>query len=124
MKWITLPTGEDKPAWAGLFAAVSMLFVFVDPYQRGAPLIEWMWTGLAFAIFLALCTVGLIYWSRRHVVLRVVIAKDYNRALARPLFNCPACFERKEAQKPYRQAPATKEAAAGRASGTPGETRT
>jgi two-component system sensor histidine kinase DesK len=74
MKWITLPTGEDKPAWAGLFAAVSMLFVFVDPYQRGAPLIEWIWTGLAFAIFLALCTVGLIYWSRRHVVLRVVIA--------------------------------------------------
>ena len=37
-------------------------------------MIEWMWTGLAFAIFLVLCTVGLIYWSRRHVVLRVVIA--------------------------------------------------
>ena len=31
-------------------------------------------TALAFAIFLALCTVGLIYWSRRHVVLRVVVA--------------------------------------------------
>lgn len=29
-------------------------------------------------------------------VLRVVIAKDYNRVLARPLFNCPACFEKKE----------------------------
>ncbi len=51
------------------------------------------------------------------VVLRVVVAKDYNRALARPLFNCPACFERKEAQKPYRAAPATKkEDAAGRTS--------
>jgi two-component system sensor histidine kinase DesK len=74
MKWITLPTGENKPAWAGLFAAVSMLFVFVDPYQRHAPWIEWMWTGLAFAIFLALCTVGLIYWSRRRVILRVLIA--------------------------------------------------
>ena len=74
MKWITLPTGEDKPAWAGLFGAVSMLFVFVDPYQRGAPWIEWMWTGLAFAIFLGLCTIGLIYWSRRHVILRVVVA--------------------------------------------------
>lgn len=32
-------------------------------------------------------------------VLRVVIAKDYNRALARPLFNCPSCFEKKEQSK-------------------------
>ena len=30
------------------------------------------------------------------VVMRVVIAKDYNRSLSRPLFNCPDCFERKE----------------------------
>lgn len=30
------------------------------------------------------------------VVLRVVIAKDYNRALARPLFNCPDCFDQKD----------------------------
>lgn len=30
------------------------------------------------------------------VVMRVVVAKDYNRALARPLYNCPACFEKKE----------------------------
>ena len=33
------------------------------------------------------------------VVLRVVIAKDYNRSLARPLFNCPACYEEKEHHK-------------------------
>ena len=33
------------------------------------------------------------------VVLRVVIAKDYNRTLARPLFNCPKCFEKKEQSK-------------------------
>ena len=33
------------------------------------------------------------------VVMRVVIAKGYNRALARPLFNCPACFEKKEHAK-------------------------
>ena len=33
------------------------------------------------------------------VVLRVVIDKDYNRALARPLFNCPECFEKKEEAK-------------------------
>jgi len=35
------------------------------------------------------------------VVMRVVVAKDYNRALARPLYNCPACFEKKEHTKPY-----------------------
>ena len=34
------------------------------------------------------------------VVKRVVIAKDYNRSLARPIFNCPACFEKKERTKP------------------------
>ncbi|MBI4340868.1 MAG: hypothetical protein HY598_01140 [Candidatus Omnitrophica bacterium] len=33
------------------------------------------------------------------VVLRVVIAKDYNRSLARPIFNCPKCFEKKEQSK-------------------------
>jgi hypothetical protein len=26
----------------------------------------------------------------------VVVAKDYNRSLARPLFNCTSCFEKKE----------------------------
>ena len=35
------------------------------------------------------------------VVLRVVVAKDYNRMLARPIYNCPACFEQKERNKPY-----------------------
>ena len=33
------------------------------------------------------------------VVMRVVIDQGYNRALARPLYNCPACFEQKEAGK-------------------------
>lgn len=33
------------------------------------------------------------------VVMRVVIAKDYNRSLVRPLFNCPTCFEQKEQLK-------------------------
>ena len=33
------------------------------------------------------------------MILRVVIDKDYNRSLARPLFNCPACFEKKEQSK-------------------------
>ena len=33
------------------------------------------------------------------VVMRVVVAKDYNRALARAMYNCPACFEKKEQEK-------------------------
>ena len=33
------------------------------------------------------------------VVMRVVVAKGYNRSLARPLFNCPNCFEQKETSK-------------------------
>jgi len=31
--------------------------------------------------------------------MRVIIAKDYNRSLARPIFNCPSCFEKKEQSK-------------------------
>ena len=33
------------------------------------------------------------------VILRVMIAKDYNRSLARPIFNCPVCYENKEQRK-------------------------
>ena len=33
------------------------------------------------------------------VVMRVVVSKGYNRTLSRPLFNCPACFEKKEHSK-------------------------
>lgn len=32
-------------------------------------------------------------------VLRVMIASGYNRALARPLYNCSECFEKKEQAK-------------------------
>jgi two-component system sensor histidine kinase DesK len=51
-----------------------MIYLFVDPYQRAAPWSEWMWTGLAFAIFLVLCTITAIYWSQKHVMVRVCIA--------------------------------------------------
>ena len=37
------------------------------------------------------------------VVMRVVVAKGYNRSLARPMFNCPNCFEKKEQAKPSQQ---------------------
>jgi len=33
------------------------------------------------------------------LLMRVVIAKDYNRALARPIFNCLECFEKKEQER-------------------------
>jgi len=35
------------------------------------------------------------------VVMRVVVAKDYDRSLTRAVYNCPACYEQKEAMKPY-----------------------
>ncbi len=34
-------------------------------------------------------------------MMRVVIAKEYNRVLAKPVYNCPTCFEQKERAKPY-----------------------
>ena len=38
-------------------------------------------------------------------VLRVVINKDYDRMLARPLYNCRECFEKKEKSKASKQLP-------------------
>jgi len=32
------------------------------------------------------------------IVMRVVIAKDYDRSLARAVYNCPACYEKKESR--------------------------
>ena len=37
------------------------------------------------------------------IVMRVMIAQHYNRSLARPIFNCPACFEKKEQTKHVRE---------------------
>ena len=37
------------------------------------------------------------------MVMRVVVDKEYNRAMARAVYNCPACFERKEEEKKRRQ---------------------
>ena len=42
------------------------------------------------------------------VVMRVVIAEHYNRVLARAIFNCPDCFSKKEAAKPYAAAQQSK----------------
>ena len=32
-------------------------------------------------------------------VRRVVVDEDYDRMLAKPLYNCPECFQKKEASK-------------------------
>lgn len=69
-----LPTGAEKPSWAGMFGAVPVLYIFMDPYQQGAAWVEWMWTGLAFAIFLVLFALGAIYWSSRRIMQQVCIA--------------------------------------------------
>ncbi len=37
------------------------------------------------------------------MVMRVIVDKDYNRALARAFYNCPACFEQKEEEKQQRK---------------------
>ena len=37
------------------------------------------------------------------MVMRVVVARGYNRSLARPLFNCPACYAKKEQAKTTQQ---------------------
>ena len=47
------------------------------------------------------------------IVSRVVIDKDYNRANARPVYNCPECFERKNRE---RMAPPASEGDSGRKS--------
>jgi two-component system, NarL family, sensor histidine kinase DesK len=74
MKRFKLPTGPEKPSWAGLFGSVSMIYIFVDPYQRDAAWIEWLWTGLAFAAFFILCVIAAIYWSRKQIMAGVCIA--------------------------------------------------
>jgi hypothetical protein len=36
-------------------------------------------------------------------VSRVVIYVDYNKVAAKPMYNCPDCFAKKEQQKKYNQ---------------------
>ena len=37
--------------------------------------------------------------------MRVMVYKDYDRSLARPIYNCPECFAKKEKSKTYAQPP-------------------
>ena len=74
MEWPKLPTGADKPSWGGMLGALMVLYVFWDPYHKDADRVEWLWTGLAFAVFVSLVALGCIYWSRRRIVQAVCIA--------------------------------------------------
>ena len=68
MKLPALPTGDEKPSWAGLWGTVSMAYIFVEPYRNHAGWIEWTVTILAFLFFLFLCTVAAIYWAKSNVM--------------------------------------------------------
>lgn len=74
MKWPAIPTGADKPSWGGFFGTISMIYLFVDAYLRGASTTEWVWTAISFIIFMALCVVASLYWSRKRIMRRVCAA--------------------------------------------------
>ena len=63
MKWLDIPRGAEKPSWAGLFGAVPVLYVFWDPYQKGAGSTEWLLTALAVAASLALSVLASVLKS-------------------------------------------------------------
>jgi two-component system, NarL family, sensor histidine kinase DesK len=60
--------GDGKPAWGGLLWALPLAYILVDPYRRQADWLEWLITALALAAFLALYTLGLIFWRRKDVL--------------------------------------------------------
>jgi two-component system, NarL family, sensor histidine kinase DesK len=74
MKWPKIPSDENKPSWGGLVWSVPMAYVFVDPYQRQADWTVWALVGVGYATFMALYAMGLIYWSRKDVLLKVCVA--------------------------------------------------
>jgi two-component system, NarL family, sensor histidine kinase DesK len=81
MKWLEIPKGTEKPSWAGLFGAAPVLYIFWDPYQKGASWEEWVSTVLAFTIFLILAVLASLYWARQRVM-QVVCAGMAMLALA------------------------------------------
>jgi len=56
------------PAWGGLLWAIPLAYLLVDPYRRQAEWLEWLITSVALLAFLALYTVGLVYWRRKEIV--------------------------------------------------------
>lgn len=73
MKSFKLPRDQWEPAWGGLFGAVPVAWIFWGPYHAQAEVLEWVVTSIAYAIFLVLYTLYVIYWSRKRVILSVCI---------------------------------------------------
>jgi two-component system, NarL family, sensor histidine kinase DesK len=61
-------TEDGAPAWGGLLWALPLGYVFIDPFRRQADWLEWLVTALAFGVFLALYTLGLVFWRRKDVL--------------------------------------------------------
>ncbi|HMN44550.1 MAG TPA: sensor histidine kinase [Povalibacter sp.] len=70
---IALPPRRVRTPWGALCWSLFMLYLFIEPYQRGAGWIEWAVTALAFAILVALYTVGLMYWGYRRILRNVCL---------------------------------------------------
>lgn len=64
----TQSSPPGAPAWGGLFWAIPLLYVFVEPYRRQAEWLEWLITGVALLMFLGLYTVGLVFWRRKEIM--------------------------------------------------------
>ena len=56
------------PAWGGLLWATPLAYLLVDPYRRGAGWLEWSITTVTLLVFVALYTLGLVFWRRKEVV--------------------------------------------------------
>jgi two-component system, NarL family, sensor histidine kinase DesK len=69
-----LPTRRRRTPWGAIFWAVPVIYVFFDPYQRGAHWIEWALTTLAFATFVLLYIAGMMYWDNRRILAGVCCA--------------------------------------------------
>lgn len=74
MNWRQLLPLHSQPAWGGLFWAVPMVYVFVEPYQQRSGWADWALTSAAFTTFLALYTLGLIFWNQRRELRKVCAA--------------------------------------------------
>ncbi len=70
---IKLPPRRGRTPWGALCWGLPMAFVFLDPYTRGAGWVEWVLTALAFVAFMALYTIGLMYWEDRRVLRNVCL---------------------------------------------------
>jgi two-component system, NarL family, sensor histidine kinase DesK len=74
LRWPSVPTGSEKPSWAGLLGCASMAYVLVELYLRGGSWQEWVWTSVVFVIFFGLCILAAMYWSQQKVMQVICLA--------------------------------------------------